>query len=164
MAIKLDEYNLERYMYGCIELAKEKDISIGKPDVGAVVVSSDGEILGEGYKKFIDFTSMLLHAERVALDAAGDATRGSYLFTTLEPCIRVTRQQVMKSCCELIVERGIDTVVVGLLDVSPWVHPESGIHYLRQNGIDVIRYDGLNHIIMNVLMGKGYRALSAANR
>tara|TARA_Y100000310_G_C20699377_1_gene828304 strand:+ start:6408 stop:6860 length:453 start_codon:yes stop_codon:yes gene_type:complete len=126
------------YMAHCINLATRADVGIRKPLVGALVLSSDGEIVGEGYKKFIPFTSMINHAERVALDQAGDAARGGTLVTTLEPCIKIGRKQVLSSCSDLIIERGIATVVYCLQDNNCRSNNRSPQKYLQKQGIEVI--------------------------
>ena len=51
------------------------------PRVGAVVVSPDGIIVGEGWHRRLGGP----HAEVAAVDAAGDAARGATLYLTLEP-------------------------------------------------------------------------------
>ena len=52
------------------------------PLVGAVVLSSDGRVVGEGWHA--EFGQR--HAEPLALDAAGERARGATLVVTLEPC------------------------------------------------------------------------------
>ena len=52
------------------------------PMVGAVVVSSEGVVVGQGYHTRAGEP----HAEIHALDAAGDRARGATLYSTLEPC------------------------------------------------------------------------------
>lgn len=51
------------------------------PSVGALVVR-DGLIVAQGWTQ----DGGRPHAERVALDAAGDLARGATLYVTLEPC------------------------------------------------------------------------------
>ena len=52
------------------------------PPVGAVVVDSERQLLGEGFHE--SFGSA--HAEVIALRNAGEKTHGATLFVTLEPC------------------------------------------------------------------------------
>ena len=52
------------------------------PLVGAVVLSRDGRVVGEGWHAEYGRE----HAERVALAAAGEQARGSTVVVTLEPC------------------------------------------------------------------------------
>lgn len=146
------EHELKRYMERCIELARQCDHDVWKPHVGSLVVSREREIVGEGHKTLLENTSYVMHAERIALDRAGGLAKGSYLFTTLEPCVRVRNSQVFCSCCKLIVEKGIDTVIIGLADNSPSVNSGQGIHYLKEHGVNVKRYSLLNAVIENELM------------
>jgi diaminohydroxyphosphoribosylaminopyrimidine deaminase/5-amino-6-(5-phosphoribosylamino)uracil reductase len=97
------------------------------PMVGAVVVS-DGEVIGEGWHE----RPGLPHAERLALDAAGERTSGATLYTTLEPCAHHGRTG---PCVEAIVEAGIARVVVGARDP----HPEAGggVERLRESGVEI---------------------------
>ena len=56
------------------------------------------------------------HAEIVALDRAGGASRGATLYVTLEPCNHYGRTP---PCVEAILRAGISRVVVGHLDPDP---------------------------------------------
>lgn len=138
--MELDEDTLFEYMRRAIELGKKAPIGIRKPHVGAIVLSASGEIAGEGYKTFIEGTGLLLHAERVAIDRAGEASRGGCLITTLEPCARISDTQLLSSCSELIVQMGIQNVVMGLVDTSISMQKWSGIRYLLDRGVNVLRY------------------------
>ncbi len=59
--------------------------------VGALVVSSDGEIIGEGYNQKETSQSALAHAEVLAIKQACEKLgswrlKGCTLYVTLEPC------------------------------------------------------------------------------
>ncbi len=97
------------------------------PTVGAVVVSADGAMLGEGVTE----PAGGRHGEIVALDAAGDAARGATLYVTMEPCAHHGRTP---PCVDRIVEAGITRVVAGCLDPNPLAG--GGLERLRGNGID----------------------------
>lgn len=73
------------------------------------------------------------HAERIAIDAAGAATRGATLVTTLEPCAHHGRTS---PCADAIVAAGIRQVVIGVEDPDPEVRG-AGITALRAAGVRV---------------------------
>lgn len=75
-------------MRRCIELAQRADGLVRRPCVGAVVLSKDGRVVGEGYKHLVEHTKLVMHAERAALNCADGSVRDGTLITTLEPCVR----------------------------------------------------------------------------
>lgn len=80
----------EEYMERALELAK-KAASLGEIPVGAVVVTNDGDIIGEGYNLRETNISPLAHAEMIAIDSAAKKLGRRRLsdctiFVTLEPC------------------------------------------------------------------------------
>src|SRR3989344_498673 len=135
---------LADYMGRAIELAKQRPWGIGRPYVGALVVSPSGEGVGEGYKHFLDGTDIVVHAERMALDNADESAVDGCLITTLEPCALAHKKQVFSPCAELITKRGIHMVVLGLIDETPSFGRRAGINYLQRHGIDVVIYSGFN--------------------
>jgi diaminohydroxyphosphoribosylaminopyrimidine deaminase/5-amino-6-(5-phosphoribosylamino)uracil reductase len=74
-----------------------------------------------------------LHAEAVALEAAGERARGATLYCTLEPCSHHGRTP---PCADAIVAAGVQRVVVGIEDPDPHVSGK-GIAALRAAGLDV---------------------------
>ncbi|MBI4335013.1 MAG: bifunctional diaminohydroxyphosphoribosylaminopyrimidine deaminase/5-amino-6-(5-phosphoribosylamino)uracil reductase RibD [Chloroflexi bacterium] len=96
------------------------------PAVGAVVVK-DGQIVGEGYTQ----PPGMPHAEIVALQQAGEASRGAELYVTLEPCSHYGRTP---PCTMAIIEAGIAAVHMATLDPNPVVHSK-GRSRLEQAGI-----------------------------
>jgi len=70
------------YMEQALSLAR---LALGQvspnPAVGAVIVKN-GEIVGQGYTQ----PPGSPHAEVVALKQAGEQSRGSVMYVTLEPC------------------------------------------------------------------------------
>ncbi len=83
------------------------------PAVGAVIVKG-GEVVGEGYTQ----PPGLAHAEIMALNEAGKASRGGDLFVTLEPCCHYGRTP---PCTKAIIEAGISAVHIATLDPNPLV-------------------------------------------
>ena len=84
------------------------------PIVGAVVVSPDGVVVGQG----AHLVAGGPHAEIAALDMAGDRARGATLYCTLEPCPHTGRTG---PCVERIVAAGIARVVAAVQDPNPKV-------------------------------------------
>jgi diaminohydroxyphosphoribosylaminopyrimidine deaminase / 5-amino-6-(5-phosphoribosylamino)uracil reductase len=99
------------------------------PLVGAVVVSRDGVIVGQGFHHRVGEP----HAEVHALEEAGALARGATLYCTLEPCCHVGRTG---PCVERIVEAGVARVVAAVEDPNPLVNGK-GFEHLRVHGVDV---------------------------
>jgi diaminohydroxyphosphoribosylaminopyrimidine deaminase/5-amino-6-(5-phosphoribosylamino)uracil reductase len=99
------------------------------PIVGAVVVTDDGVVVGQGAHLFAGGP----HAEAVALDAAGPRARGATLYCTLEPCAHRGRTG---PCVERIASAGIRRVVAATRDRNPVVHGR-GLAFLQEHGIAV---------------------------
>jgi diaminohydroxyphosphoribosylaminopyrimidine deaminase / 5-amino-6-(5-phosphoribosylamino)uracil reductase len=96
--------------------------------VGAVLVR-DGEIVGEGWHA--EFGAP--HAERVALDAAGERARGSTMYVTLEPCAHSGKTP---PCADALVRAGVARVVCAARDPNPVA--AGGARRLEASGIDVV--------------------------
>jgi diaminohydroxyphosphoribosylaminopyrimidine deaminase/5-amino-6-(5-phosphoribosylamino)uracil reductase len=101
------------------------------PIVGAVVVSPDGVVVGQG----AHMAAGGPHAEVVALGAAGSRARGGTLYCTLEPCSHVGDRRT-GPCVEPIVAAGIRRVVGAVTDPNPRVAGQ-GFAYLREHGVEV---------------------------
>ena len=99
------------------------------PLVGAVVVSPDGVVRGQGYHERAGEP----HAEVLALAEAGSQVRGATLYCTLEPCAHQGRTG---PCVKRIVDAGIARVVASVQDPNPLVQGR-GFAYLRAHGVDV---------------------------
>lgn len=100
------------------------------PMVGAVVIDSRGQLVGEGFHARAGGP----HAEVGALHQAGERARGGTLVVTLEPCCHHGRTP---PCCDAVIASGIARVVVAMTDPDPRVAGE-GIARLRLAGIEVI--------------------------
>jgi len=99
------------------------------PIVGAVVVSEDGIVVGQG----AHLVAGGPHAEIAALDVAGDRARRATLYCTLEPCSHTGRTG---PCVERIAAAGVSRVVAAMADPNPKVSGR-GFAILRARGIAV---------------------------
>ena len=116
-------------MRRAIELAKKGGGYVHpNPLVGCVVVN-DGVIIAEGYhEKYGQY-----HAERNALTRCNTEIKGASLYVTLEPCCHYGKTP---PCTEIIIEKGIKKVFVGILDPNPLVAGK-GVKILQDAGIEV---------------------------
>ena len=99
------------------------------PVVGAVIVSADGVVVGEGFHA----RAGAPHAEVNALDAAGSRARGATLYCSLEPCCHTGRTG---PCAARIADAGIARVVAAVKDPNPLVRGR-GFAFLESRGIKV---------------------------
>lgn len=117
-------------MNRCIELAKQAQGNTSpNPLVGCVVLNKEGKVISEGFHHKCGEN----HAERDALmklDNAKDCT----LIVNLEPCSHYGKTP---PCTDLIIEKGITTVVYGMQDPNPIVSGR-GLQKLKDAGIEVI--------------------------
>ena len=100
------------------------------PNVGCVIVSTDGEIAGRGVTQ----PGGRPHAEAVALAEAGSKARGATLYTSLEPCAHVTERG--PTCTPSIIDAGVARVVIAIEDPDPRTSGK-GIYALKAAGIEV---------------------------
>ena len=119
----------QRYMARALELARRgMNTTDPNPRVGCVVVN-DGRVVGEGWHARAGGP----HAEIVALDAAGNDSRGATVYVTLEPCVHHGRTG---PCTEKLIDAGVGTVVAAMRDPNPAVSGK-GFEALRAAGIAV---------------------------
>lgn len=103
----LDEELMEKAL-----LLAEKAAQIGEIPVGALVVSPEGEIIGEGYNRRELLQSPIAHAEILAIEEAAKRLgsrrlSGCTLYVTLEPC---------PMCAGAIMNAGLKRLVYGAFD------------------------------------------------
>ena len=155
--------NYEKYMKICIQLAKNGEGNVSpNPLVGCVVLDKEGNQLATGFhKKYGDN-----HAERDALlKIKNGEEKDGTLIVNLEPCSHFGKTP---PCTDLIIERGIKKVVIGMRDVNPIV-AGNGIAKLKAAGIEVVENvleaecKELNEIfIKNMTQNKPFIAIKTA--
>lgn len=124
----------EFYMLRCLQLARQgRQDAKPNPMVGAVIVSDDGRIIGEGYHVRCGEG----HAEVNALASVNGKDAAllpkSTMYVSLEPC---SHQGRTPPCADLIIRKGVRRVVVGCVDPFSKVSGR-GIGKLRDAGVDV---------------------------
>jgi diaminohydroxyphosphoribosylaminopyrimidine deaminase/5-amino-6-(5-phosphoribosylamino)uracil reductase len=100
------------------------------PNVGCVIVSPAGEIVGRGATR----PGGRPHAEAVALAEAGEAARGATLYSTLEPCAHHSERG--PTCSLAVAEAGVAQAIIAVEDPDPRTRGK-GIAHLRSAGIEV---------------------------
>ncbi len=100
------------------------------PNVGCVIVSGDGDIVGRGATQ----PGGRPHAEAVALAQAGDKAKGATVYVSLEPCAHQSIRG--PACSELIAAAAPAKVVIALEDPDPRTAGK-GIERLKAAGIAV---------------------------
>ena len=98
------------------------------PAVGCVLVR-DGRVVGRGWTQ----PGGRPHAERMALDQAGENAHGATAYVTLEPCAHQGRAG---PCSEALIAAGVARVVSALTDPDPRTAGR-GHAKLRAAGIEV---------------------------
>jgi diaminohydroxyphosphoribosylaminopyrimidine deaminase/5-amino-6-(5-phosphoribosylamino)uracil reductase len=104
--------------------------SAPNPNVGCVIVSSSGKIVGRGATA----PGGRPHAEAVALAQAGKRARGATVYVTLEPCAHESPRG--PACTDLLLKARPARVVIALKDPDPRTSGK-GIRRLRASGIEV---------------------------
>jgi diaminohydroxyphosphoribosylaminopyrimidine deaminase/5-amino-6-(5-phosphoribosylamino)uracil reductase len=120
----------ELFLRRALELAQSSfGLASPNPNVGAVLVGSNGEVISEGFHIY----DGLKHAEILAIERAGDKARGATLYINLEPC---SHQGRTGPCTEALIAAGIRRIVACTADPNPTVSGR-GFARLRQAGVQV---------------------------
>ena len=104
--------------------------SAPNPNVGCVIVSPSGRLVGQGATA----PGGRPHAEATALQNAGKKARGATVHVSLEPCAHPSERG--PACTELLLQAKPARVVIALKDSDPRTAGK-GIKKLRAAGIDV---------------------------
>jgi diaminohydroxyphosphoribosylaminopyrimidine deaminase/5-amino-6-(5-phosphoribosylamino)uracil reductase len=120
----------ERLLHQALALARQGiGLTSPNPCVGAVIVDANGEIVGTGSHTY----DGVKHAEILALERAGEKSRGATLYINLEPC---SHQGRTAPCADALITAEISRVVACMEDPNPLVSGQ-GFAKLRSAGISV---------------------------
>jgi diaminohydroxyphosphoribosylaminopyrimidine deaminase/5-amino-6-(5-phosphoribosylamino)uracil reductase len=100
------------------------------PNVGCVIVSPEGEVVGRGATA----AGGRPHAESVALERAEKRAKGSTVYVTLEPCAHQSERG--PACSNLLIEAKPARVVIAIIDPDPRTSGH-GVRRLRDAGMQV---------------------------
>ncbi|KUL29836.1 bifunctional diaminohydroxyphosphoribosylaminopyrimidine deaminase/5-amino-6-(5-phosphoribosylamino)uracil reductase RibD [Actinoplanes awajinensis] len=98
------------------------------PVVGCLLLSPEGEVVGEGFHAYAGGP----HAEIVALAQAGERARGGTCVVTLEPCNHTGRTG---PCSDALIQAGLRRVVIAVDDPNPVA--SGGAATMRAAGLQV---------------------------
>jgi diaminohydroxyphosphoribosylaminopyrimidine deaminase/5-amino-6-(5-phosphoribosylamino)uracil reductase len=126
-----DTRKFEPVMHRALELALLGPVNGANPQVGAIILDKNLEIIAEGWHK----GAGTAHAEVDALSKLPNgAPAGSTAVVTLEPCNHIGRTG---PCSKALIQAGISRVVYASND--PGVESSNGAQTLRDAGIEVIQ-------------------------
>lgn len=124
----------EKYMQRCLQLARNgQQNAKPNPMVGAVIVSADGRIIGEGYHVRCGKAHAEVNAFASVRQEDEPLLKEATLYVSLEPCSHYGKTP---PCADLIIEKGVKRVVVGCIDAFAEVQGR-GIRKLQEAGIEV---------------------------
>jgi creatinine deaminase len=118
----------EQMLKVAIEEARQGLAEGGIP-IGAALFDTDGNLLGRGHNRRVQENDPSIHSETDAFRKAGRQRnyRNTIMVTTLAPCWY---------CCGLVRQFNIGKVVVGESETF-----QGGVHWLRENGLEVVDMD-----------------------
>lgn len=141
----------------CLRYARRhRGLTASNPSVGTVLVqfeSGQHVIIGRG----ITAVGGRPHAERVAIDQAGERAKGSNAYVTLEPC---AHHGATPPCAQGLIDAGVSRVVTAWSDPDMRVDGK-GHAMLRDAGIEVIEADEPNSAATDLA---GYLTRKEKNR
>jgi diaminohydroxyphosphoribosylaminopyrimidine deaminase/5-amino-6-(5-phosphoribosylamino)uracil reductase len=145
----------DQWLSRALQLAERgRGATAPNPTVGAILVRN-GEAVGVGWHEQAGGP----HAEIVALEEAGERSRGATLYVTLEPCAHHGRTP---PCADALVEAGVVRVVAAVGDPNPLTNGV-GFERLRAAGVEVELADGEAEWLARV-QNEDYRVWIAQKR
>ena len=122
------------FIQRCFDLARLGINSTSpNPSVGAVIVNSNNEIIGEGWTSAYGGAHAEVNAFKSVKPENQHQLTTSTLFVSLEPCYHFGKTP---PCVDLILREKIPNVVIAYSDPFPQVAGKS-IEKLKQNGVSV---------------------------
>ncbi|MGA8271412.1 MAG: bifunctional diaminohydroxyphosphoribosylaminopyrimidine deaminase/5-amino-6-(5-phosphoribosylamino)uracil reductase RibD [Candidatus Sulfotelmatobacter sp.] len=120
----------EKFLSRALGLARQgMGLASPNPYVGAVIVDTQEQIVGTGVYTYHE----VKHAEVLALEQAGEQSRGGTLYINLEPH---SHQGRTPPCTDALIAAGIRRVVASMPDPNPKVSGR-GFEKLRAAGVQV---------------------------
>jgi len=120
----------EKFLHRALDLARQGvGLASPNPYVGAVIVDTQGSIVGTGVYAY----DGVKHAEVNALEQAGDKARSGTLYINLEPH---SHQGRTPPCTDALIAAGVRRVVASMPDPNPKVSGR-GFEKLRAAGVHV---------------------------
>jgi len=120
----------ERFLHRALELARAGiGLTSPNPNVGAVLVDTNGAVVGSGSHSYAG----VKHAEILAIEQAGERARNATLYINLEPC---SHQGRTPPCADVVISAGVTRVVACMQDPNPQVSGR-GFERLRAAGVTV---------------------------
>ena len=124
----------EKYMRRCLQLAYNGMLEAKpNPMVGAVIVSKEGRIIGEGYHVQCGKGHAEVNAFASVKEVDSHLLHDATLYVSLEPCSHYGKTP---PCADLIIRKGVHRVVCGCIDPFAEVYGR-GVQKLRDAGIEV---------------------------
>ncbi len=124
----------ELYMRRCLQLARN-GLQNAKPNpmVGAVIVSRDGRIIGEGYHVRCGEGHAEVNAFASVKPEDEPLLHEATIYVSLEPCSHYGKTP---PCADLVIRKGVRRCVCGCVDPFAKVQGR-GIQKMREAGIEV---------------------------
>ena len=124
----------EKYMRRCLQLARNGQL-LAKPNpmVGAVIVSKEGRIIGEGYHVRCGKGHAEVNAFASVRKEDEPLLHEATIYVSLEPC---SHHGKTPPCADLIISKGVRRVVCGCVDPFAEVQGR-GVKKIREAGIEV---------------------------
>lgn len=124
----------EVYMRRCLQIAANGLMDAKpNPSVGAVIVSDDDRIIGEGYTSAYGGSHAEVNAFASVKPEDEHLLHDATMYVSLEPCSHYGHTP---PCCDLIIKKGVKRVVCGCIDPFAKVQGR-GIRKIREAGIEV---------------------------